>query len=110
MYHTVGTIDFGTFVLIEIKEWMFLTFFPQEDVNKLNRLRTNLTPFLKAVVKALSIEMEVDMILDEVKNAITDEIIRNIPAENSTSTTGFFSVHTVDTLHLEFDGLLDLRL
>ena len=91
-------------------EWLFLTFFPQEDDTELNRLRANLTPFLKAVPKALFVELKLGLDLNkEITKSIIDEIIRNIPAENSTQTTRFFSGQTFDTLHAELDGLMNLK-
>ena len=96
-------------MLTRNSEWLFLTFFPQEDENELNRLRANLTPFLKAVTKALSVELELFYIGDETKNDIIDEIIQKIPPQNSTATTCFFSGRNYNTLHEEFDGLLNLR-
>ena len=86
------------------KEWLFLAFFPREDSNELSQHRANLTPFLKAVMKALSAELEVGFDKD-MREPISDDIIRNIPSENSTSIT-IPSFHTIDTLHLEFDGIL----
>ena len=66
-----------------------------------------MTPFLKAVTKALSAELEVGLdFSDEIKEPILDEVIQNIPPENSTSITINPSAHTIDTLQLEFDGIL----
>ena len=91
--------------MTEIKEWLFLAFFPQEDSSELNQLRGQLTPFLKAVTKALSAELEIGF--DEVmKESIFEEIIQKIPPENSTSIIVYPSGHTVDTLDLEFDDIL----
>ena len=41
-----------------MKDWYYLTFFPQEDVNQLTQLKSSLTPFLKSIEKALSFELE----------------------------------------------------
>ena len=75
----------------------------------MNRLRANLTPFLKAVTKALLGELEHGGIRTDVKKSIIDDIIQNLPAENSPSTSFYSNPQIVDTLHLELDGLLDLR-
>ena len=96
-------------MLTKIKEWLFLTFFPQEDINELNRLRRNLTPFLKAVINALSVELELNYVKDLMRKSIINQIIQNLPAENSASTTINFFSQTVDTLHDEFDGLLNIK-
>ena len=67
-----------------------------------------MTPFLKAISKALSAELEIGF-SDEMKELILDEIIRTIPSENSTSTQ-LIGINTpasvLDTLHLEFDDIL----
>ena len=65
-------------------EWLFLAFFPQEDPNELSQLRGYLTPFLRAVMKALSAELEIGFDRKEMTEPIMDEIIRNISSENST--------------------------
>ena len=96
-------------MLTKIEEWLFLTFFPQEDSNELNRLRASLTPFLKAISKALFAELELGRIDKEIKKSIIDKIIRNIPAENFTQTTRFSSGRIYDTLHDELGGLMNLR-
>ena len=88
------------------KEWLFLAFHPQEESDKLDQLRGKLTPFLKAVMKALSTELENEY-SNKMKESILDEIIQLIPAENSTSITVNPSSNTVDTLQLEFGGKLD---
>ena len=75
----------------------------------MKRLRANMTPFLKAISKALSAELELGIIDGEMEKSIIDKIIQKIPAENSTSTTRFFSGQTYDTLHAEFNGLMNLR-
>ena len=90
------------------KEWLFLTFFPQENTNELNRLRENLTPFLIAVTKALAVELEVNA-NRAMRKSIIDQVLQNIPAEASTPTTRFTLGSMSDTLHAEFDGLLNLR-
>ena len=98
------------FLLTENKEWLFLAFFPQEDEHERNQLRAKLTPFLKAVTKALSVELEYEKYLGRrMKSSITDDIIHNIPAENSTSNRVYSSALVADTLHFEFAGLLSLR-
>ena len=78
-------------------------------------LRRNLTPFLKVVKKALSYELEngISSVTNaETKagtNALMDEIIQNLPDENSTSNILASWTQASDTLHLEFDQLLNLR-
>ena len=63
-----------------------------------------MTPFLKAVKKALSAEQEVGF-YDYMRESILDEIIQNIPSEKSTSIT-INSSATIDTLNLEFNDIL----
>ena len=65
-----------------------------------------MTPFLIAVTRALSAELEVGFNQFAMKKQILNEIIRNIPPEISTPTAIIPSAHTIDTLHLEFDGIL----
>ena len=72
-------------------------FFPQEDKNQLNQLKGQLTPFLKAVTKALSAELEVGFDRHKMNEPILDEIIQNIPSENSTPITISPSTQTIDT-------------
>ena len=91
--------------MTENKEWLTLSFFPQEDINELNRFRGQLTPFLKAVVNALSAELEVGF-EREMKEPILNEVIQNIPPENSTSIAINNFANTMDTLQVEFDGIL----
>ena len=74
----------------------------------MNRLRANLTPFLEAVSKALSVELELGFVDNETKQSIIDKIIRSILAENSTPTTWLTSGQISDTLHAELDGLMNL--
>ena len=75
----------------------------------MNRLRANLTPFLKAVSKALFAELDFGGIGDGMKKIIIDKILQNIPAENSSPTTRFTSGQISDTLHAELDVLMNLR-
>ena len=89
------SLSFEYFMLTHVKEWLFLTFFPQENINDLNQLRRNLTSFLKAIMKALTVELEVGYYDEE--NTIND-IIQNIPAEISVPTTTNFSAETYDTV------------
>ena len=92
---------------LKIKEWLTLAFFPQEDRNELNQLRGQLTPFLKAVTNALSAELEIGLFLRMIysKQPILDEVIQNIPPENSHSITIGPSTRTIDTLNLEFNEI-----
>ena len=85
-----------------MKEWLWLTFFPQEESAKLAVLRSNLTPFLKAVTRALSIELEGSGTYTDRKD-VFDEIIQNLPAENSTSNFCTSLSLASDTLQDEFD-------
>ena len=71
-------------------------------------LRNNLTPFLKAVTKALSSEVEHEEdFKEEKREALFNEILQNIPAENSSSNFYTYLSRASDTLKLEFDQLLD---
>ena len=97
-----------------MKDWYYLTFFPQEDVNQLTQLKSSLTPFLKSIEKALSFELEYtklsysDSWIRRMHNLIMDKIIRNIPTQNSTSNSVIPSTQ-IDTLKMEFDRLLTLQ-
>ena len=73
-------------------------------------LRRNLTPFLKAVTKVLSPELLVEKeykLNSERSEALFNEILQNVPAENSISNFCTNLSQGVDTLKLEFDQLLD---
>ena len=72
-------------------------------------LRRNLTPFLKAVMKALSCELEIEASDFETAGKIIDEIIQNVPAENSTLNFCTNLSQASGTLQLEFDHLLNLK-
>ena len=89
----------------KFKEWLYLTFLPQEDSAQLNVLRSMLTPFLKAMTRALSIELEKGYLEKEERKAIFDEIMRNLPTENSTSNFSANLSRASGTLHDEFDQL-----
>ena len=95
--------------MTKTKEALFLTFFPQEVLSELNRLRDSLTPFLKAVRVGLSVELEMQLVENEEAESLINEIIQNIPAETVTPLTFFPTAHTPDVLHLEFDDLLNIR-
>ena len=87
---------------------------PQEDSAQLTMLRNNLTPFLKAVVKAVCFELEenydgVEEYVDGVE-LIVDEILQNLPAENSTSSFCANLSQASDTLQFEFDNLKKMQL
>ena len=92
-----------------LKEWLWLTFFPQEDAGQLLAIRNNLTPFLKTVTKVLSIELEREYVDKDDKNALFAEVLQNLPAENSTSNFSINAGQLLDTLEFEFDQLLNLR-
>ena len=103
-------IQFWTFCWL-YKEWLFLAFFPQEDAERLTLLRRNLSPFLKTMSKALSYELENgdDEIQQLQIEALYNEILRNLPAESSTSNYFAGLSQASDTLQLEFVKLLDLE-
>ena len=106
--NTFRNFQARTFCLF-FKEWLFLTFFPQENSGRLADHRSQLTPFLNGVAKALSIELEEeDLSLDQ-KAAIFNEIAQNIPAENSTLKFFTDSSYASETLQNEFDQLLNLQ-
>ena len=87
-----------------------MAFFPQEDDGRLTILRENLTPFLKVVARALSYELEngTDTTHSE-KSDLLNEILENLPTENSTSNFFVKRSQAFDTLHLEFVQLLNIR-
>ena len=72
-------------------------------------LRRNLTPFLKAVMKALSCELENKFLESETVREIVDEVIQHVPAENSTLNFCTNLSQASGTLQLEFDQLLNLQ-
>ena len=81
---------------------------PQEDSAQLSLLRNNLTPFLKAITQALSVELEQKdnlVRLVKEKEAIFAKIIQNLPAENSTSSLLVNWAGISSTLKLEFEQL-----
>ena len=94
-------------------EWLFLSFFPQEDTAELTRLRDSLNPFLQSVTKALSFELENNELHKDVKvqrvRAIFDELVQNLPTGESNSTWHQKSIQALNTLHKEFDRLLNLK-
>ena len=96
-----------------ITEWLYYAFFPQEDHDQFIRLRSSLSPFLKAVSKALSNELEDFGIMrlgdDDKTESIINEIVDNIPDENSTSSFVLPSIQNSDTVCLEFNRLLNIR-
>ena len=73
-------------------------------------LRNNLTPFLRAVVKALCLELEEDDHAFEQYEAVVDEILQNLPAESSTSSFCSNLSQASNTLQLEFDNLKKMQL
>ena len=83
---------------------------PQEDSGQLTMLRNNLTPFLKAVVKALCFELEENDHRVGQNEPFVDEILQNLPAENSTSSFCSNLSQASDTLQLEFDNLKKMQL
>ena len=83
--------------------------FTQQDSSELLVLRSKLTPFLRAVTKALLFELEKGYVTFEQKEAVFDEVLGNLPAENSTSVFFTNLSQVSDTLHNEFDQLLNSR-
>ena len=73
-------------------------------------LRSNLTPFLKAVIRALSLDLEVNGASGDQRKAVFDEILQNLPAGNSTSNFCTNFSQASDTLNLEFDGLKGMNI
>ena len=81
---------------------------PQEDSAQLSLLRNKLTPFLKAITEALSVELEQKdnlVRLGKEKEAIFAKILNNLPAENSTSSLLVNWAGVSSTLKLEFEQL-----
>ena len=72
-----------------------------------------LTPFLKLVMSALSIELEEAHLKEEeyhkLKEVLFDGILNNLPTENSTSNLFAGQAQALDTLGMEFDQLLNLQ-
>ena len=75
------------------------------EPEQLRVLRSNFTPFLKAVDKALSIELDNEDLENYHKEAVFDEILRKVPTENSTLKLFSRSTQASDTVHNEFDQL-----
>ena len=91
-----------------------MTFFPQEDSAELAVLRSKLSPFLKAVSKALSAELEDGYLKPGQRKALFDEILENVPVENSSSNSFASWARALKSevrniLDFEFDQLLDLQ-
>ena len=89
-----------------------MAFFPQEDSAELAVLRSKLSPFLKAVSKALSAELEDGYLKPGQRKALFDEILENVPVENSTSFASWaraLKSEVRNILDFEFDQLLDLQ-
>ena len=72
-------------------------------------LRNNLTPFLKAVTKALSLEQETSF-SESLKEAVVDEILQTLPSINSTSNICTNFSQALITLKLELDQLEGINL
>ena len=83
-----------------------MAFFPQEDPTQLTTWKSKLSPFLEAVAKALSFDLEKP---DRRREDLFDEILRDLPVENSTSNLFTGLTQASDTLKLEFDKLLNLK-
>ena len=60
-------------------------------------------------MNALSVELELGDMVYENKKSIINKITQYLPAENSASTSINFSALTLNTVHAEFDRLLDLK-
>ena len=71
--------DFGT-------DWLYKCFFPQEDSQKLMMYRSQLSPFLKMIMIALSVELGNLVITSEEFESICDEIIRQARSLSTIST------------------------
>ena len=69
-----------------------------------------MTPFLKTVTRALSIELEEVVTERCEKEALFDEIIQNLPTENSTLNFSTNLSQASDTLQDEFDQLKRMNL
>ena len=81
---------------------------PQENPEKLTLLRGKLSQFLKAVMKALSIELEVAInegYMSAQKEAVYNEVLQNLPLENSTYNFRTNLSQASDFLQFEFDQL-----
>ena len=94
-------------------EWLYQTFFPQEDPSQLLLLRASLSPFQKAVMKALCFELESYSLasahqIKQLARSIIDEILGNIPTEGSAS--NFVSNQASDTLQAELDELIQFKI
>ena len=92
------------------EEWLFLSFYPQEDIRQLRMYRRQFSPFLKSVVKGLNFDLDNLDTYDEAychrKKSLCDEIIRegsNLTAQRTLSPSQ--SLPTLNTLRSEHDQL-----
>ena len=85
-----------------------MTFFPQEDCQKLLTLRSHLTPFLETAMEALELALELEWKGGESKTLL-EKLIQNAPAENSTSNLFTHWSQAFDDLEFEFDAMLNLE-
>ena len=93
-----------------LKEWLFLSFFPQEKPSQLEELRNKLTPFLQAVSEALSIELEKSQVKDknQLKEALFDRILETVPKENVSYFADYVNEASI-VLQNEFNDLQRLN-
>ena len=96
-----------------VTEWLYLSFYPQEDSEKLLLLRASLTQFHKSVRKALAFELEYGFwyedsqqrLIEHMTEAILTEILQNVPPEVSGSNLNPVSAEASNTLQLELERL-----
>ena len=91
------------------EDWFYLTFYPQENFDRLLALRNRMTPFLKAVSRALCLELEQDHVKIEERQAHYNEIMQNLPPENWSSNFCAYSSSTSESINDEFARLLNLE-
>ena len=85
-----------------------MTFFPQEDCQKLLTLRSHLTPFLETAMEALELALELEWKGGESKTLL-EKLIQNAPAENSTSNLFTHWGQAIDDLEFQLDDMLNLE-
>ena len=83
-----------------IPDWLYKCFFPQEDYQQLMTYRSQLTPFLKLIMKALSSDLENDDFGPRSHESLCNEIIleaQSLSANSSPQTKSNFN--TLQTEH-----------
>ena len=92
-----------------ITEWLYKCFYPQEDKQQLMVYRSQLSPFLKVIMKALRFELEngntYSTPKEEKLQSICDEIIAEASSMSSISTPNYSQTSTLNTLQMEHDRL-----